>query len=48
MDVSRNADVTLQNRYRYFVCDYVLKKYVKTFFKILVVFIFLEHTQKFF
>ena len=28
--------------------DYVVKQYVKTFFKRLVVFVFLEHTQKFF
>ena len=32
-NVSRNRDVCLQKRYRYFVSDYDLKQYVKTFFK---------------
>ena len=32
-DVSRNGDVSLQNRYGYFVSDYDLKQQVKTFFK---------------
>ena len=33
--------------YRYFVSDYVLEQYVKTFFKRLELFL-LEHTQEFF
>ena len=39
--------VPIQNRYRYFVCDYDLKQYVKTFFKRPAVFVFLERTQIF-
>ena len=31
-DVSRNRDVCLQKRYRYFVSDYDPKQYVKIFF----------------
>ena len=30
--MSRNRDVSLYNRYRYFVSDYDLKQSVKTFF----------------
>ena len=36
----------MQNRYRYFVSDYDMKQYVKTFFQRLAVLI-LEHTQDF-
>ena len=34
--------------YRYFVSDYDLKQYVKTFFERPAVFVFLEHSQDFF
>ena len=47
MDKPRNRDVSLYNRYRYFVSDYDLKQYVKTFFLRPAGFIFLEHAQDF-
>ena len=43
----RNRDVSLYNRYRYFVSDYDLKQYVKTFFFKTSCFYFLEHAQDF-
>ena len=46
--MSRNKDVSLQKRYRYFVSDYDLKQHVKTCFKRPAVLVFLEHTQNFF
>ena len=48
MGVSRNRDVSLQNRYWHFVSDYDLKQCVKTVFERKPVFVFLEHTQNFF
>ena len=47
-DASRNRGVSVQYRYRYFVSDYVLKQYVKIFFKRLVVFVFFRAHSKFF
>ena len=47
-DVSRNRGVSVEYRYRYFVSDYVLKQYVKTFFKRLVVLVFFRAHSKFF
>ena len=40
--------ISLQNRYRYFVSDYDLKQYVKTFFLRPAAFVFLEQSQDFF
>ena len=45
--MSLNRDTSQWNRYRYFVRDYDLKQYVKTFFKRPAVFTFLAHTQDF-
>ena len=43
----QNRNVSLKNRYRYFVRDYDLKQYVKTFFKRPAVFVFLKETRLF-
>ena len=46
--MSRKRDVSLQNRYQYFVSDYDLKQYVKTFFEKPAVFFFFRTHSRFF